>query len=75
MMELNGARSRLWTAMRQVEYLRTAPDWKRRQVASELEEAREEAAVARREITRLKRHYGIKKRGYNISLSDIPRLE
>jgi hypothetical protein len=71
MMELNGASSALWAAMHEVEYLRTAPKWKN--VTVELARAREKAAKARREITQLKRRYGIKKRGYAISFSDLPR--
>jgi hypothetical protein len=74
-LDLSEATSTLWGAMREVEYLRTAPDWKRASVALELEEARKRAKEARQSITALKRKYRIKKRGYNISISDLPPLK
>jgi hypothetical protein len=70
-LELDEAKSCLWAAMQRVEYLRTAPEWKRVGVASDLALARKQATEARRTITELKRKYGIKKRGYNISASDM----
>jgi hypothetical protein len=68
-LDLSGTSSNLWGAMREVEYLRTAPDRKRASVASELEEARKRAKEARQIVTALKRKYGIK---YRVSISDLP---
>jgi hypothetical protein len=59
-------------AMREVEYLQPAPDWKRANIALELEEARKKAKEVRQIVTALKRKYGIKKRRYRISISDPP---
>jgi hypothetical protein len=70
-LELSGAVSDLWGAMRRVKRLEADSRWRR--VTWELEEARVHVKEVRAEITALKRKYGIKKRGYAISVSDLPR--
>jgi hypothetical protein len=69
--ELEDATSALWGAMRDIREYRAAPAWKQREQAPDLARAQAQATEARRTIDELKRRYGIEKKGYAISVSDL----
>ena len=71
--ELEDATSALWGAMRDIREYRAAPAWKQREQAPDLAraQAQAQATEARRTIDELKRRYGIEKKGYAISVSDL----
>ena len=69
--ELEDATSALWGAMRDIREYRAAPAWKQREQAPDLARAQAQATEARRTIDELKLRYGIEKKGYAISVSDL----
>jgi hypothetical protein len=69
--ELEDATSALWGAMRDIREYRAAPAWKQREQAPDLARAQAQATEARRTIDELKRRYGIEKKCYAISVSDL----
>jgi hypothetical protein len=69
--ELEDATSALWGQCGTFASIGRPPAWKQREQAPDLARAQAQATEARRTIDELKRRYGIEKKGYAISVSDL----